>query len=333
VLRSAAVTVGGALLLLPAEAAALTLTPDAPASPNAEDTQLAYIVMVIAAVLISLAVIGGLLGALRRGRAAGGEERRVRGTSGLQRRVGGGLAVIALAAFVFGVILTESATEVAPNGPDGLEVASLIEDAAAAEPPQTPAFAQPEPSADDPLRVLAAGQQWLWRYEYPDGTFSYHDLVVPVDTTVLLEVESTDVVHRWWVPALGPMTDATPGSSNEVWFKADEVGEYEGRSTEFSGPAYPTLRTRVVVLDQDEFRAWLEQQAGDIQDAQEAVQERVEDGTAPGVALQGGNADSAADPGSPGSGDGDGGGGAAGGASGEGTGGGQDSPGDEEASP
>jgi cytochrome c oxidase subunit II len=328
VLRSAVVAVG-ALLLLPAQAAALTLTPDSPASPNASDTQLAYVVMVIAAVLISLAVIVGLLAAVRRGRAAGGEERRTRGTSGLQRRVGGALTLLVLAAFVFGVILTESATEIESNGPDGLEVASLVEGETGAAQPQTPAFAQPEPSADDPLRILAAGQQWLWRYEYPEGTFSYYDLVVPVDTTVVLEVESTDVAHRWWVPALAPMTDATPGSSGEVWFKADEVGEFDGRSTEFSGPAFPTLRTRVVVLPQDEFLTWIEQQATDIQEAQEAVQERVQEGSAPGVALQGPEPGTAEDPDAAATGQGGAeGGGPAGGQGGGGSGGQQqeDSP-------
>jgi cytochrome c oxidase subunit II len=328
VLRSAVVAVG-ALLLLPAQAAALTLTPDSPASPNASDTQLAYVVMVIAAVLISLAVIVGLLAAVRRGRAAAGEERRTRGTSGLQRRVGGALTLLVLAAFVFGVILTESATEIESNGPDGLEVASLVEGETGAAQPQTPAFAQPEPSADDPLRILAAGQQWLWRYEYPEGTFSYYDLVVPVDTTVVLEVESTDVAHRWWVPALAPMTDATPGSSGEVWFKADEVGEFDGRSTEFSGPAFPTLRTRVVVLPQDEFLTWIEQQATDIQEAQEAVQERVQEGSAPGVALQGPEPGTAEDPDAAATGQGGAeGGGPAGGQGGGGSGGQQqeDSP-------
>ena len=55
--------------------------------------------------------------------------------------------------------------------------------------------------ATAPLQIQASGQQWLWRYEYPDGeTFSYYELVVPVDTAVIVNLASTDVVHRWFVP-------------------------------------------------------------------------------------------------------------------------------------
>ena len=58
------------------------------------------------------------------------------------------------------------------------------------------------PSSQAPLVIRACGQQWIWRYEYPDGTYSYYELVVPVDTAVILHLCSTDVVHRWWVPGL-----------------------------------------------------------------------------------------------------------------------------------
>ena len=56
--------------------------------------------------------------------------------------------------------------------------------------------------------INAIGQQWLWRFEYPGGepghrTFSYDELVVPVDTAVVLNITSTDVIHSWCVPALG----------------------------------------------------------------------------------------------------------------------------------
>ena len=78
-------------------------------------------------------------------------------------------------------------------------------------------------------RSSAAGQQWIWRYEYPDGTFSYYELVVPVDTAVVVELASTDVVHRWWVPGLGGKFDAVPGQSNQTWFKADEEGSLRRR--------------------------------------------------------------------------------------------------------
>ena len=66
--------------------------------------------------------------------------------------------------------------------------------------------------------IDAIAQQWLWRFEYPGGTpghrtFTYGELVVPVDTPVILDITSTDVLHSWWVPALGGQVQATPGDT------------------------------------------------------------------------------------------------------------------------
>jgi cytochrome c oxidase subunit II len=116
----------------------------------------------------------------------------------------------------------------------------------------------------------------VWRFEYPDGTFSFHDLVVPVDTTVVLQLDSTDVVHRWWIPELGGKFDAVPGRTNQTWFRADEEGTYDGQSAAFSGAGYATMRARVVVVSVPEYKAWLDRQSEDLQQAQEAVQRRVQ---------------------------------------------------------
>jgi cytochrome c oxidase subunit 2 len=128
-----------------------------------------------------------------------------------------------------------------------------------------------------PLVINAIGQQWLWRFEYPGGrpgqrTFSYGELVVPVDTTVLLNITSTDVLHTWWIPALGGQVQAVPGTTSETWFKADEVGEYSGRSTLFSGTGYPTMRAWVKVVTVPEYQAYVDQLGKDLAEAQGIVQ-------------------------------------------------------------
>lgn len=65
------------------------------------------------------------------------------------------------------------------------------------------------------------------------------------------------------------------------------TGVYEGRSTAFSGPAYAQMRAQVTVLEPTEYEAWLEQQASDIQDAQEAIADRVAAGDTLAVQLEG----------------------------------------------
>jgi len=252
------------LAVLAPSAGAVPLAPEAPHSPNADDLREAYSGMLIVAVMIAVAINAALIAAAVRFRAGRGRTAaRVRGGRRLQSRVATLLAGIALAVFVFGVIFTVRARDVAPSGPEGLEASSLRTAQLGVEPPA---------GDQEPLEILVSGQQWLWRYEYPDGTFSYYEMVVPVDTTVLLHIDSTDVVHRWWIPALGGKFDAVPGRLNETWFRADEEGVYEGQSAAFSGPGYPTMRARVRVVSVPEYQAWLDDQASAIQKAQEAVQ-------------------------------------------------------------
>lgn len=258
-----------ALALLPAAASAIPLAPESPHSPNAEDLRTAYSAVAIVAVILGLAINAALIAAVVRFRARRGVgPARVRGGRQIQARVGMMMGAIALAVFVFGLIVTVEARDLEASGPQGLQASSAHTAQLGLDPPD---------ADEEPLSVQVSGQQWLWRYEYPDGTFSYHELVVPVDTTVVLALDSTDVVHRWWVPALGGKFDAVPGRANETWFKADEEGVYEGQSAAFSGPAYPTMRARVEVLSVPDYEAWLEQQAADIQAAQTAVQAQVEE--------------------------------------------------------
>lgn len=240
------------------------LSPESGHSPNADDLNALYWVMIVIGGVLLVATNVALIGLIGRFRGARGKEpRRLVIRRPAQIGTAGALGVLATIAFVLGVIVIENAKEVEPSGPDGLQAASQ----------RTAQRALEVPSGDTaPLQVEACGQQWLWRYEYPDGTYSYYELVVPVDTAVILNLCSTDVVHRWWVPGLGGKFDAVPGESNSTWFKADEEGDYDGQSYAFSGAGYAVMRTRVQVVDVPTYQAWLEEQAAGIQEAQSFVQ-------------------------------------------------------------
>lgn len=255
------------------------LTPDSPASPNADEMQAAYVVMLVVAVAIAVAINAALVVAVIRFRARRGA-RPVRRTAGRRTvpRLSAGLGALVLAVFLLGVAYTESAREADPSGPEGLQAASARLAQTSIEPP-------PSTGDGETLSINAIGQQWLWRYEYPpketdDQTFqpvfSYHELVVPVDTTVVLNVTSTDVLHRWSVPALGGKVDAIPGQVNTSWFKAEEEGSYDGASYAYSGPAYPTMRTRVNVVSAEEYESFVDSQQREISEAQDVVRRQVE---------------------------------------------------------
>jgi heme/copper-type cytochrome/quinol oxidase subunit 2 len=243
------------------------LGPHAPHSPNAGDMNTMYWVMLAIGLVLLVAINVALAGVVMRFRSARGREpRRLVVRRPAQLGTAGIFAVIVAVAFVIGVIETDNAKKVEASGPDGLQATSSLTAQRGLELP-------PTSESNAPLEIKACGQQWIWRYEYPDGTYSYYELVVPVDTAVILHLCSTDVVHRWWVPGLSGKFDATPGESNNTWFKADEQGVYDGASYAYSGPSYAVMRTRVRVVDVPTYQSWLEQQGKDIQEAQTFVQQ------------------------------------------------------------
>jgi cytochrome c oxidase subunit 2 len=231
----------------------------APHSPGTDQIDTLLWIGFVAATLVVVAIVGGLLYAARRYRSErGAEPRQVRGSRRVQFQVGALLALFATALFVAGVVFTERARDVPATGPAGLQAAGT-----------------------EPLTITATGQQWLWRYDYPNQAFSYYRLVVPVDTTVALDLASTDVVHTWDVPALAGKRDAVPGKLNEVVFRADEEGIYNGQAATLSGQAYAAMRTEVEVVSPEEYEAFVERQKTDIQAAQDRVVELIESGETP----------------------------------------------------
>jgi heme/copper-type cytochrome/quinol oxidase subunit 2 len=243
------------------------LGPHTAHSPNADDLNTLYWVMLAIGLVLLVAINLALVGLVMRFRSARGRQpRRLVVRRPAQIGTAGVFAAIVAVAFVLGVIETQNAKQVEASGPDGLQAAALTTAQRSLDLPIASGSAAP-------LQIQACGQQWLWRYQYPDGTYSYYELVVPVDTTVILHLCSTDVIHRWWVPGLSGKFDATPGESNSTWFRADQQGNYDGASYAFSGPSYAVMRTRVRVVDVPTYQAWLEQQAAGIQQALTFVQQ------------------------------------------------------------
>ncbi len=168
------------------------------------------------------------------------------------------LTLFAAAVFVLSVIFTEKARETPSTGSAGLASAK-----------------------EKPLRIEATGQQWLWRYDYPDGTFSYYKLVIPVDTAVELRLQSTDVVHTWNIPDLTGKADAVPGKVNTLLFRADEEGGFEGDAATLSGQAYAAMRAEVEVVSPQAYEEFLKEQQAGIEAAQERVVGLIENGEVP----------------------------------------------------
>src|SRR5262249_44747851 len=164
----------------------------------------------------------------------------------------------AVIVFVLGTVYTTKAREAPTTGPDGL---------------------QSKEGGGETLKIEATGQQWLWRYSYPNEAFTYYKLVVPVDTAVELDLVTTDVVHTWDVPSLAGKADAVPGKHHLIMFSADEEGTYRGQSATLSGQAYAPMRTEVEVVSPEEYEAFIEKTKEDIQSAQDRVVAKLKKGT------------------------------------------------------
>jgi cytochrome c oxidase subunit 2 len=224
-------------------------------SPGADATSTLYWIGLVLSVAIVLAVNGALIAMVVRYRARrGSEPRRVTGGRGTQLRATGVIGALVAAFFVLSVIYSDRAQETPSTGSAGL----------------TNADGEPET-----LTIKATGQQWLWRYQYPNGAFSYYRLVVPVDTAVELELDATDVTHGWYVPELAGRAQAVPGRLNHVWLKADETGDYGGHSSTFSGAGYASMRTEVSVVSPEEYEDFVARQKQEIQEAQESAAEEL----------------------------------------------------------
>lgn len=231
----------------------------APHSPGTDQIETLLWIGFVAAAIVVVAINAALLYAVRKNRGErGAEPRGLGGGRRVQFRVGAVLTAFAAVVFVLAVVFTDKARETPATGSAGLVAAK-----------------------EAPLQIRATGQQWLWRYEYPNGAFSYYKLVVPVDTTVELDLVSTDVVHTWTVPDLAGKYDAVPGKTNKVVFRADEEGTFSGDAATLSGQAYASMRTAVEVVSPAAYEAFLEQQQSDIEAAQQRVVGLIENGEVP----------------------------------------------------
>jgi cytochrome c oxidase subunit 2 len=117
------------------------------------------------------------------------------------------------------------------------------------------------------------GQQYIWRYDYPGAKqlFSYQEMVVPTNTTVVLDLEASDVIHSWWIPKFGPKADAVPGYVNQTWFKVPKEGTYRGQCAELCGSGHADMRARVVAVSPEDFQTWADAKRDEIQQAGEEL--------------------------------------------------------------
>jgi cytochrome c oxidase subunit II len=128
-----------------------------------------------------------------------------------------------------------------------------------------------EEEAPNSMQITVVGQQWWWEYQYDvdgDGEvdiFTANDLVIPAGKPIALTIQSRDVIHSFWIPALNGKRDAVPGRESPLQMQADEPGVFRGQCTEFCGLSHAYMRMRVVALSEPDYEEW---QANQLEGAQ-----------------------------------------------------------------
>jgi len=133
------------------------------------------------------------------------------------------------------------------------------------------------------LTIKVTGYQWKWGYDYLNDDISFYSnlstprdqiegtaekgehyllevdepMVVPVGKRVRLLITANDVLHSWWVPALGAKQDAIPGFIRDSWFKADKIGTYRGQCVELCGKDHGFMPIVVEVVSEEDYAAWV----------------------------------------------------------------------------
>jgi len=111
------------------------------------------------------------------------------------------------------------------------------------------------------LRVRVTGEMWWWRVAYLDaaGRETFQDaneIHIPVGRPVALELESTDVIHSFWVPRLAGKLDMIPGRRNVLRVQADRPGIYSGQCAEYCGGAHALMAFVVVAHAPEDYERW-----------------------------------------------------------------------------
>jgi cytochrome c oxidase subunit 2 len=256
-----------AAVLLPAASAfAGVIAPEGGGSPNADGIRQLYLIILALGAIVFFGVGGLFLYTIFKYRARkGAVPAQIHGNTRLEIgwTLGAALLLVIIAVVTF--VKLPSIEDPPNSSANGLPLSA-----------QTVSFApknsrQNLPPDGKSLAIDVNGQQYIWRYIYPDGdnnnlnnVFSYQEMVVPTNTTVTLSIRSQDVAHSWWIPKLGGKFDAIPGYTNYTWFKISRPGLYTGQCAELCGRNHANMTAQVRAVTPAQYQAWYARQQANI---------------------------------------------------------------------
>lgn len=161
--------------------------------------------------------------------------------------------------------------------------------------PATKTVLDMKDASNPDMTVKVTGYQWKWEYDYlQDGVHFFSSLatpreqiqgaapkgehyllevdnpmVVPIGKKVRVLLTANDVLHAWWVPALGAKQDAIPGYIRDIWFSVDKPGTYRGQCVELCGKDHAYMPIVVQAVSEADYKTWVAQKQAETQATQE----------------------------------------------------------------
>lgn len=122
---------------------------------------------------------------------------------------------------------------------------------------------EPEPGE---LRIRVTGEMWWWRVAYLDGQGreafqDANEVHIPIGRPVVIELDSADVIHSFWVPRLAGKVDMIPGRRNLLRLQADQPGAFGGQCAEYCGGPHALMGLVVVAHAPKDYEAWVARQS------------------------------------------------------------------------
>jgi cytochrome c oxidase subunit 2 len=267
----AALALIGCLILAPSAFANL-LTPKAGGSPNANEISSLYKLILYIAAVVFVIVEGALVYSVYKFRAKkGAVAAQIHGNTRLE--IGWTVAAALILVVLTVVTFVKLPSIINPPNSNGAVLAASL--------------GEPNPPNGQKLTICVQGRQFIWRYSYgancKNGAFnsklpySYTEMVVPAGVTVVLAIQSTDVIHSWWIPSLGGKVDAVPGYTTYTWFKAPKASTpghevvYHGQCAQLCGREHYAMIARVKVVSPAAYQQWIKDQSAQIAAANSQV--------------------------------------------------------------
>jgi len=154
--------------------------------------------------------------------------------------------------------------------------------------PATKSLILIESTGDADMTIKITGYQWRWHYQYIEEDFGFFSsldaksnearqkasgidpytvenylldvdnrVVVPVGQKIRFMTTAADVIHAWWVPALGWKRDSIPGFINESWAVIEEEGVYRGQCAELCGRDHGFMPVVLEAVSEDAYYDWV----------------------------------------------------------------------------